>query len=137
MKKVFFLIMFIGFSTSFADTVYEWNDKGTPTFSNKQPDSKKTTNVTSVNVDDQPVTKIDTVNVNKQMLDDIKHSAEGYVSNGNPYTLQGEFPAGFTDNYFDFYGRNFGYNHLMSSNMQMGIMNYNARNNDKLMGTSY
>ncbi|MFC4893144.1 hypothetical protein ACFPDQ_08795 [Pseudofrancisella aestuarii] len=137
MKKVFFLIMFMIFSTSFSETVYEWDDKGTPTFSNKQPGVNKANNVTSVNVDDHPATTISTVNVSKKMLDDVKRSAEGYVSNGNPYTLQGEFPAGFTDNYFDFYGRNFGYNHLMSSNMQMGIMNYNARNNDKLMGTSY
>ncbi|AJC48714.1 hypothetical protein IB642_04450 [Allofrancisella guangzhouensis] len=128
----FFAFALIPVSILYAN-VYEGTDDGVATFSNTRFKGSKEMNLSS-----EPTTVVNTTelkNYSKTVyLDNIRGSyrSNNYSNQGNQDTLRGSFPEEFTDNYYDFYGRNFQYHNLMSSTIGMSMYTPSGANNSRL-----
>ncbi|KEI34812.1 hypothetical protein FRA_45c13250 [Francisella sp. W12-1067] len=114
--------------------VYEGQENGVAAFSNTEFKGSK-----EINLSSEPITVVKTVELKnysqKVYLDntDKSYRDNNYSNNySNQDTLRGSFPEEFTDNYYDFYGRNFQYQNLMSSTMGMSMYTQGGANNSRL-----
>ncbi|WP_044247470.1 hypothetical protein [Francisella hispaniensis] len=124
------LILFIAvmFSLDSYATIYEKYQNGVPEFSNQQSQGAK-----QLNLNDDPVSVIDMNNIPHTIVWGRNQQQE-YIPYSQPQedTLQAAFPEEFTDNYFDFYGRNYQYHNLMSSTMGISMYAPSGANNMRL-----
>ena len=125
------LVLFISIliSLNAYSSVYQTEEGGVPDFSNiKSKDAKK------LNMRNDPVSVVNMNNVSKKLYKRYSYNqqrADYYVPR-EQNTLQSSFPEQYTDNYYDFYGRNHHYESLMSSTESFQNYAYNGANNSRL-----
>ncbi|QIW10746.1 hypothetical protein [Francisella sp. LA112445] len=125
------LILFIGvlISLNAYCAIYQTEENGIPDFSNvKSKDSKK------LNMQNDPVSVVNMNSVSKNLYQARRYSPQGpdyYIPRGQD-TLQSSFPEQYTDNYYDFYGRNHHYESLMSSTESFQNYAWDGANNSRL-----
>ncbi|MED7820070.1 MULTISPECIES: hypothetical protein [unclassified Francisella] len=110
--------------------VYQTEENGVPDFSNiKSKDSKE------LNLKNAPVSVVNMNNVSNDLYRQYSYNQQQpdyYIPRGQD-TLQSSFPERYTDNYYDFYGRNHHYESLMSSTESFQNYGYNGANNSRLV----
>ncbi|APD41761.1 hypothetical protein [Francisella orientalis] len=111
--RLFILLTITLISLNRYGAVYESYSNRVPEFTNTPSKG-----ATKLNLADDAITVINADNIPKQVVWEGNRQY-GYSDYSQPYqdTLQAAFPEEFTDNYFDFYGRNYQYHSLMSSSM--------------------
>ncbi|MBK2257822.1 hypothetical protein [Francisella philomiragia] len=128
--RLFILLTITLISLNGYCAVYELYSNGVPEFTNTPSKG-----ATKLNLADDAITVINADDVPKQIVwGGNRQQQEGYADYSQPYqdTLQAAFPEEFTDNYFDFYGRNYQYHSLMSSTMGQSMYAENGANNRRL-----
>lgn len=122
------LILILGFAISLNtySLVYETHQDGVPGFSNIKSKGAK-----ELNLQDDPVSVVNISNISKKIVWGANKSQENYSLNRQD-TMQSSFPEQFTDNYYDFYGRNHQYKRLMSSTIGMSMYSRDDANNMRL-----
>ncbi|AIT09938.1 hypothetical protein LO80_08130 [Candidatus Francisella endociliophora] len=126
MKKAVLLVgMIISFSAY--SSVYETNDNGVPEFSNI-----KSKNAEKIELKNDPISVIDADSIPKNIVWGHSEGQHQQYMQQSQNTMQADFPEQFTDNYYDFYGRNHHYNSLMSSTIGMSMYSPNDANNMRL-----
>ncbi|AFJ43214.1 hypothetical protein [Francisella orientalis] len=126
--RLFILLTITLISLNRYGAVYESYSNRVPEFTNTPSKG-----ATKLNLADDAITVINADNIPKQVVWEGNRQY-GYSDYSQPYqdTLQAAFPEEFTDNYFDFYGRNYQYHSLMSSSMGKSMYAENGANNRRL-----
>ncbi|WP_432773017.1 hypothetical protein [Francisella salimarina] len=127
--RLFILFVLALVSLDGYSAVYELHKNGVPEFTNTP-----TKGATKLDLANDNVTVVNADDIPKQIVWRNSQQQQDYASYSQPYqdTLQSAFPEEFTDNYFDFYGRDYQYHSLMASNMGQSMYSENGANNRRL-----